>query len=70
MPRILLAATRRADARAADQDAAIGLAVDDRLAEPLGEVGVVVVGVGAVAAEVDQLVAEPGAGEPSDAARP
>ena len=70
MPRILLAATDAPDARAADEDAAIGLAVDDRLTEALGEVRVVVVGVGAVAAEVDQLVPEAGAPRAAGGARP
>ena len=48
----------RADAGAADEDPALGLAVADRVAEPRGEVRVVVRRIGAVAAEVDQLVAE------------
>ena len=50
----------RADTRAADEDPAIGLAADDRRAEPLGEVRVVVGRVRAVAAQVDPLVVEPG----------
>ena len=64
MPRILLAATLRADAGAADEDAAIGLAALDRHAEPLREVRVVVGRVGAVAAEVDEVVARGRAPEP------
>ena len=70
MPRHLVGRDRRPDAGAADQDAAVGLAADDRLAESLGEVRVVVVRVGAVAAEVDQLMVEPGAAEPCGSGRP
>jgi len=55
-----LAATERADARAADQDPSIRAAGDDRLAEPLREIRVVVVGIGAVATQVDELVPEVG----------
>ena len=50
----LVGGHRRADARAADEDPALRLAGDDRVTEPLGEVRVVVVRVGAVAAEVDR----------------
>ena len=50
----------RPDARAADQDAAVGLAALEGVPEGLREVGIVVAGVGAVAAEVDVLVAEAG----------
>ena len=55
-PAHLVGRDARPDAGAADEDAAVGLAVADRVAEPLGEVRVVVVGIGAVAAEVDELV--------------
>ena len=47
-----------ADPRATNEDAAIRLARDDRLAEAPREIGVVVAGVGAIAAKVHQLVAE------------
>ena len=60
----------RADPRSADEDPAIGVARVDRLAEPPREVRVVVVRVGAVAAEVDQVVAEAGRGRGGRAARP
>ena len=52
------------DPGAADEDPAVGLAVADRERQAAGEVRVVVVRVGAVAAEVDQLVA--GVGEPGE----
>src|SRR6187551_2245943 len=57
---------RGADARATDQDAAIRRAVLDRLAEALREVGVIVGRIGAVPAEVDQLVSETGRRETAD----
>ena len=70
MPRILFAATRAPTPEPQIRIAAVGLAVADRVAEARGEVRVVVGRVRAVAAEVDQLVAEPGRVEPPDAARP
>ena len=66
MPRILLAAT---DAPTPEPQIRIPRSASpatDRLAEALGEVRVVVVRVGAVAAEVDQLVAEVGRREPAE----
>ena len=66
-PRILFAATDAPTPEPQIEDAPLGLAVADRPAEPLGEVGVVVRRVRAVAAEVDELVAEVRRGEPARA---
>ena len=66
----LVGGDARADARAADEDAAVRLAAGDRQPEPLGEVRVVVGRVRAVAAQVDPLVVEPGDRQPRAAARP
>ena len=49
----------RADAGAADQDPAVDLAAAHGVPEALREVGIVVVRVGAVAAQVDHLVVRP-----------
>src|ERR1035437_8163710 len=49
---------RRADAAAADQQAAIGAALQDGETESAGKIRIVVVGVRAVDAQVDQFVAE------------
>ena len=46
----------RTDPGSTDEDPAIDLAVPDRVPEPRGEVGVVVLGIGSVATEVDQLM--------------
>src|SRR5690349_3229440 len=50
----------RAHAGAADEDPAVRVPVADRIADLRREVRVVILGVGAVAAQVDQLVAELG----------
>ena len=52
----LVRAHRRADAAAADRDAAIDAARHHRVGEWDYEVGIVVVGIGAVRAKVDHLV--------------
>jgi hypothetical protein len=58
---------RRADARPADQDPAVRSTLLDRLAQPLREVRVVVLGVRPVPAEVDQFVLARGQDlEPAD----
>ena len=69
MPRILFAAT---DAPTPDPQMripAVGRCLLDRHARALGEVGVVVLGIGAVAAEVDELVAPRSARRSCAAAR-
>src|SRR4051794_30311064 len=57
---------RGADAGTADEDPSLRRAATYRLAEPLREVRVVVVRIGAVATEVDQLVARRRVAEPPD----
>ncbi len=70
MPRILLAATDAPTPEPQMRMPRSAVAVADGQAEPLGEVGVVVGRVGAVAAQVDQLVAQAGGGQPARSARP
>ena len=57
MPGDLVGADRRADAAAADRHAALDLSRHHRLAERNDEVGIVVVRIQRVRAEVDDLVA-------------
>ena len=57
-PRILLAATDAPTPEPQIEDPARGLAPLDRQAQAPREVGVVVIGVGAVAPEIDELVPE------------
>src|SRR4051794_2696517 len=58
-PLDLVRGDARANAGATDQDPAVSLSVADGVAEARGEVRVVVLRVGPVAAEVDGLVTEP-----------
>src|SRR2546423_10415141 len=57
---------RRAHARAADQDAAIRDAAADRFTKALREVGVIVVRVGPVATQIDELVVRAAGPNPAD----
>ena len=63
----LVGRDRRPHAGPADQDPPVRVPLLDREAQPLGEVRVVVLGVGPVAAEVDQLVLA--RGQPGELAR-
>ena len=69
-PAHLVGGHRRTDPGAADEDAALRGAARDGVAQALGEVGVVIVRVGAVAAEVDEVVADARPRSTAGSARP